>query len=252
MATKKSSSKSAPAARSTKAVKPAKTPKAPAKARKTANARPKKFQPYHPAIGVVLLFIAAIIFSFLLGGLILEFPDKTSKNPDAPRFAKEYTSVEKSNVFHYLSAEKTVKLLESGTGVVFLGYPECPWCQAYAPMLNEVAKAYDVKVYYYNTYDDWQNNTPEYQKITELLGDYLQFDNVGNRHLYVPNVAFVVDGQIVANDWETSKDTLDAETPEAYWTEERIATWTKKMQTNFKTYLEAKLNSRQTTSAQSE
>ena len=52
-------------------------------------------------------------------------------------------------------------------------------------------------------------------------------DSSGN--LYVPNAAFVVKGEIIGNDWETSKDTLDAETPEEYWTEERVTAWKEKV-----------------------
>ena len=44
-----------------------------------------------------------------------------------------------------------VKILEHGTGVVYLGFPECPWCQAYVPMLNEVADIEGLeKIYYFN------------------------------------------------------------------------------------------------------
>ena len=80
MATKKSSK--TPARATTKAVKSAKTAKPATKSstkavksstKSRAVAKSQKFCPYHPAFGVVLLLIAAIIFSFLLGGLILEF-----------------------------------------------------------------------------------------------------------------------------------------------------------------------------------
>ena len=71
-------------------------------------------------------------------------------NIDGKKFAEEYTSVTKDNVFVYRSAEEIINILEHGTGVVYLGFPECPWCTAYVPYLNEVAKANDVdKVYYY-------------------------------------------------------------------------------------------------------
>ena len=30
--------------------------------------------------------------------------------------------------------------MENGTGVVYLGFPECPWCQAYVKYLNDVIK----------------------------------------------------------------------------------------------------------------
>ena len=44
-----------------------------------------------------------------------------------------------------------IKIMKNGTGVVYLGFPECPWCQSYVKMLNEVAKDVGIeKIYYYN------------------------------------------------------------------------------------------------------
>ena len=222
--------------------------KAPAKSSVGAKTPAKKSvcatEPYHPLFGVILLVVAAIIVAFLLGSAVIDFSrGNISKNSDAFRFASEYSSVERENVFVYKTNKEAVEFLESGTGLIFFGFPNCPWCQAYAPMLNSFAKEKGLtSVAYFNIYDDWQANSPEYQKLTELLGDSLQFDNVGNRHLYVPDVAFVVEGEIVANDWETSKDTLGLESPEEYWTEERTSAWKEKMSSLYEKYLE-KLNS---------
>ena len=221
MATKKSTTKKTtkkPAAKKT--VKPSKQP-----APQTVHAT----EPYHCVFGIILILLGIIIVLALVAGVTnyLVHGD-TTKN--SRTFAAEYTQVEPDNLFVYRTGEEIIDILEHGTGVVFLGFPSCPWCQAYAPMLNSLAKEYGIKtIYYHNTYDDWKQDTAEYKKYTELLADYLQYDNVGNRHLYVPNAAFVVNGEIIGNDWETSKDTLDAETPADYWTEERVAAWKEKL-----------------------
>lgn len=182
----------------------------------------KKTEPHHFCFGCIMMIVGFVIFLALVVSLAC-FLAKTVVTSDAEKFAAEYSEVEKDNLFVYKSGEEIVELLEHGTGVIFLGFPSCPWCQAYAPMLNDVAKTVGIDaIYYHNTYDDWQNDTDVYKKITEILGSNLQFDEAGNRHLYVPNTVFVKDGVIIGNDFETSKDTADAKTPEEYWTEERV------------------------------
>jgi len=71
---------------------------------------------------------------------------------DALKFKEEYKKVDDDNLFVYRDMEEIIKILENGTGVVYLGFPECPWCQAYVPYLNEVAKEVGLdKIYYANT-----------------------------------------------------------------------------------------------------
>ena len=142
---------------------------------------------------------------------------------DGKKFAEEYTSVTKDNVFVYRSAEEIINILEHGTGVVYLGFPECPWCTAYVPYLNEVAKANDVdKVYYYNILNDRKDNTDNYKKMVDILKDYLKFDEEGNKRIYAPSVIAVKDGEILDFDDETAWDTKGYKTPEEYWKNEDL------------------------------
>lgn len=208
-----------------------KTTKKPA-VKKPATKKPKTVhatEPYHPAFGVILIIVCA-----LMAAVLLPFAIKMivkSIESDAMRFSGEYSSVEVDNVFKYKTAEETKDILEHGTGVVFLGFPSCPWCQSYAKMLNDLAKEKGLtEIYYYNIHDDRENNTEIYQKFVSILGDYLQYDNTGKKRIYVPNATFIVDGEIIGNDLETSKDTLGLQNPDDYWTEERVAaTWKEKI-----------------------
>lgn len=59
---------------------------------------------------------------------------------DAVKFSEEYDTVSKDNVFVYRSLSEINKILENGSGIVYLGFPECPWCKRYVVYLNEVAK----------------------------------------------------------------------------------------------------------------
>ena len=142
---------------------------------------------------------------------------------DAIKFKEEYSKVDDDNLFVYRSIEEIIKILENGTGIVYLGFPECPWCQAYVPYLNEVAAKNEItKIYYYNILNDRKEETEEYKKILELLQDYVEYDNEGNKRIYAPTVIFVSNGKIVGMDSETAKDTKGYKNPEEYWTDKRV------------------------------
>lgn len=143
---------------------------------------------------------------------------------DNIRFSKEYKSVGTENVFVYKEIDEIIKIMENGTGVVYLGFPDCPWCQAYVKYLNEVAKEVGIeKIYYYNILEDRKANTKEYQKIVSILDEYLQYDDEGNKRIFVPNVSFHINGEVIGVDFETSLDTHDLENPKDYWTEEEVS-----------------------------
>jgi hypothetical protein len=93
-------------------------------------------------------------------------------------------------------------------------------------MLNDLAKEYGIsEIYYYDIKKDRENETETYKKIVSILSDYLQYDNEGKKRVYVPETAFIVEGKIIGNDLETSKDTLGFQTPSEYWTEKRVENW---------------------------
>ncbi len=141
---------------------------------------------------------------------------------DALKFSKEYNSVTEDNVFVYRDASEIIKILEKGTGIVYLGFPECPWCNAYVSILNEVAKEEEIdKIYYYNILEDRKNNTNNYKKIVSILKEHLNLDEEGNERIYVPDVTFVLEGKIIGHNNETSLIS-SLVTPKEYWTEEKI------------------------------
>lgn len=164
-----------------------------------------------------------LIITLILSVLLLTSCKGKETISDSKKFASEYTQVQEYNVFTYRSEDEIIKILEHGTGIVYLGFPECPWCQAYVPILNEVADIEGLdKVYYYNILKDRQDNTEFYQKLVSILSDNLRYDEEGNKRIYVPAVISVVEGKITGFDDESSYDTLGFNDPKDYWTEERI------------------------------
>jgi len=164
-----------------------------------------------------------LIMMFVAVGCTKEKEIDVEVKTDSLKFSEEYTMVEEDNAFVYKDLNEINKILENGTGIVYLGFPECPWCQQYVKYLNEVANDYEVeKIYYCNVLEDRTNNTADYQRTVELLSEYLQYDEEGNKRVYVPTVVAVNKGEIVGFDDETAWDTKGFEDPKDYWNEDSI------------------------------
>ena len=174
-------------------------------------------------MGVIIVLLIAVVVFLLVRDNNEVNNDNNQVVTDATKFAEEYTLVPDDNVFVYSSVDEIIDILENGAGVVYLGFPECQWCGQYVVYLNEVAKERNIdRVYYYNIREDRSNNTENYQRIVELLGNNLTDDEEGNPRIYVPAVIFVNGGTIVGFDDETSLDTEGASTPSEYWTDEKV------------------------------
>ena len=96
---------------------------------------------------IILVVIAAVVIGGALAWSLLE-KEQVATLPDAARFKAEYTNAAEDNRFVYATNEEILSKFSDGTGVVFLGFPQCPWCQAIVPMLDEAAKAEGIdKIY---------------------------------------------------------------------------------------------------------
>lgn len=179
-------------------------------------------------IGAILVVLGLILSYFFL------IKKGDNKESGREKFKSEYTNVTSDNPFVYRSVDQIINILEKGTGVVYLGFPECPWCQAYVPYVEEVAKKVGIdKVYYFNIKEDRKNNTEEYQKIVKILDVYLPNDDEGNKRIYVPAIIVVQNGKIIEFDDETSKDTKGYKTPEEYWKNENLDALKTKLEKSF-------------------
>lgn len=175
---------------------------------------------------LVLLIIAGLTYFFLL--------NKEEVTPDNVKFAKEYTKISEDNLFKYKTLEEVNKILTKGTGVVYLGFPECPWCQEYVKYIDEVSKSVGLdKVYYSNILDDRKNDTEEYKETVKILSDYLSNDDEGNKRVYVPSVIVVSSGKIVMFDDETARDTKGYDSPKEYWQSENLTALKTKLTDSF-------------------
>lgn len=185
----------------------------------------------------VKIQLLVLIIIFLLSSyLIYTYVDSDTKNiitNEEIKFKEEYESlngkynenskkyysniniIENSNV-EYKTVEEVIEILEKGTGVIYFGFPECPWCRNLLPVLIDTLSNYGVPFYYYNGLDirdkkhlDEEGNivvdkegTAEYYKIVQLLSKHLgSYDGLNDesiKRLYFPTVVFVKDGNIIS------------------------------------------------------
>ncbi len=117
-----------------------------------------------------------------------------------------------NHVFYDLTVNEMIsKMNASDTFIVYFGFSECPYCIQAMPILNTVAKECHQTVGYINTRKDsrWQSNTDidDYDKVVDVFGEYLEYDDEGKKHLYTPHVFFIKEGNVVYQ-YEGVSDTL--------------------------------------------
>lgn len=136
-------------------------------------------------------------------------------------------SINEDNPIEYADYDKILEVIENGTGIIYLGFPECPWCRNALPVLFDAAKDNDVEVIYYmnilkerDSYvvedgelvyatDDEGNEkkgTKGYFKLLDALDKHLSdytilFEDeeyeVGEKRIYAPTFIFVRDGEVL-------------------------------------------------------
>ena len=164
--------------------------------------------------------------------------------PGSTKINEIYTALPEENTFEIIDQERLTALIEHGTAVVFLGFPECPWCQAYVPFLDEVVRDAGTQVFYYNIYTDKTENREFYDHIAELINErddtVLAYDNDGKLRIYMPLVLFVQQGEIIGYDNETCMLDSREIKPEEYWTDEKIGALKEKLAGYTKVIAEAR------------
>lgn len=166
------------------------------------------------------LRIAAIIFLVLLAVVLFfilkDRPNKSNDNTDpitedTRKFKEEYEKVNSNDgavkitipnnaPVKYLSSDELFTKIENKENfVVYIGFPTCPWCRNIVNVLFDTANDNGATIYYINARELKSSSLENYNKIYELLYDYLDTDQTGNKVLYVPDVYFFKDGSIVGH-----------------------------------------------------
>ena len=148
----------------------------------------------------------------------------SSQPSDAARFKAAYSRVANDNRFVFASAGEVLEKFESGSGLIFLGFQQCPWCQQLAPIVDEAVKAEGLdKIYYLDIRHARETNDDTYKKLVEKLKPHLRTDESGQPRVYVPDVTALKDGHIVGHFLQETTADGEKVTADTYWTRERRA-----------------------------
>ena len=199
-------------------------------------------------IKLFLLVVIAVVSSIVIYNKYGKNNTNNEYTEDEIRFKEEYealndkedsrgrkyleVSIDEDNGIVYASFDELYELLTKGTGVVYFGYPECPWCRTAVPMLIQAASNTGLEeIYYFNAKDirdvkslDEDGNivtekegTDEYYKLLEVLGDhfwaYEGLNDESIKRLYFPTVVFILEGEVVGIHIDTIESQKDARVP---------------------------------------
>ncbi len=161
--------------------------------------------------------------------LLFLFGCQAHPETDAQKFKKEYeqlngqiaeNGLEYTNVniseeskIKYIQEGKLIEVMTNGTHVVYLGWPDCPYCRICVPILLETVAEYSgINVYYYNIKElreAYQNglddeNSRLYKQLCSVISqsEYVSpsifdtFDD-GTLKLAASTVYFIKDGQLI-------------------------------------------------------
>jgi len=123
--------------------------------------------------------------------------------------------IPESNPFRLAEFDEINQLIKRGTGIIYLGFPICPWCRNLVPVLANAAIGFGVSEILYRDILEDRNileleegeivetraGKPGYYRLLALLGDiapvYAGLEDDTIRRVYVPAVIFVRNGEII-------------------------------------------------------
>ncbi len=196
--------------------------------------------------------IIVIIISALILGIGLYTINKN--NQDWVKFKLEYekynnkqsksgktypkVTISANNPVKYLTLKEANDLIKNKTGIIYFGYPTCPWCRNAIPQLLESVSNTSVNTIYYVNMEDERDqkeltkdktikttkeSSTEYQELLknldDILEDYILKDedgqeyNTNEKRVYVPLVVFIKEGTIVGYHTDTVPSQTDPYKP---------------------------------------
>lgn len=179
-----------------------------------------------------IIIVSIVLLLIVIGVLTAIIVSDNTITKDEKKFKKEYESfngkkslssgknypivnIPEKNGIIYSSSDEVIELLSEGTGIVYFGFPECPWCRSMIAPFIETVIEQDETIHYFNALSirdvkeldkdgnvkTLQEGTEKYYKILDLLGDkastYDGLNDENIKRLYFPTVVFVKNGKIV-------------------------------------------------------
>ena len=141
---------------------------------------------------IVLFLLFGFIYIYSNDNLKFKFEYELYNNISYDNGKKIKAKIPFDNNVSYVKEKDLESVLTSGDRVIYFGYTTCPWCRNIVSPLVEVINDNNLdKLYYVDVH------SVNAKSVYDILDEYLEFDNDGNKRLYVPDVYFIKDGRIV-------------------------------------------------------
>jgi len=144
----------------------------------------------------VIVILTLIIF--LSGCTVQKIDVENNETVNSIKFSEEYksTNITSTNLFEYISDIEVINLIETGTGILYIGYPDNEKSELIVSILdtNYIELGID-KVKYFNPLETKDYNSSEYIEILNKLNKYSNQENTNIE----PNLYFVKDGMIICD-----------------------------------------------------
>lgn len=165
-------------------------------------------------------------------------------------FYNEYPSInDPDHIYETITYNEMLKLFESGTHVLYLGFPTCPWCIEYTYYFNLIGKELGVesiKYYNFQSIRVTENLGGEivlngqFQALVDLIDPaYLSSKTEGDKTLswiFAPTLYIISDGEVIAWQPGAFDGHVAAEEP---LTGTQLKAFQTELETRFQTYLNA-------------
>lgn len=111
----------------------------------------------------------------------------------------EYNSITipEDNPIVYVNIEEALDIIKNGSGIMYIGANNCPWCRTMIPVMFEVAKDLNIDKIYYLTLKDQKSRKEDLDELKSLVWeDYASRDENGEIRIFIPFVIPFKDGKI--------------------------------------------------------
>lgn len=129
----------------------------------------------------------------------VDYTAGSSGDVGEPSDMSGYTFLDQSKATCFINSsfENVVDMfLNKTSGIVFLGYTGCEWCQRAVPVVADLGQEKNSIIYYVNVSKE-DNSGDSYKQFKALAKEVLSEDDDGEKRLMVPTVIGIKDGKIV-------------------------------------------------------
>ena len=151
-------------------------------------------------LGTIILIIVLLgIFCYSKDNIRLKLDYELINKVELAKNKKIKVNIPIDNRVKYVkSGKELIKLLKTGTGIIYMGYETCPWCRNALPVLIDSVTSNNLNEFYYVDIHDVSFSDVK-DELYEVFDSYLKVKDDGEKVLAVPDVYAIKNGKIFSH-----------------------------------------------------